>query len=87
VATVKKLRSNGYLKPALMLLLSVPVVYLLSFGPVEWVWLKLRLHKRAAPDRIRHILYKPLEDLYHANFAGGRWYKYYVNFWINLDAP
>src|SRR5262245_31950776 len=70
--------AKHYVKNAVMIMFSLLVIYVLSYGPVSWFWLKLRLHKHPFPDSIYRAVYKPLEDFSRIDSVGGRLYRRYL---------
>jgi hypothetical protein len=95
LVTKKDLKRGAwqYLKPILMIALSLPVLYILSAGPVGWAWEKFALYKFDAPTHVAQLFYSPLLRLYTSDSLAGRLYKGYMDFWlgrpkaVNLAGP
>jgi hypothetical protein len=82
-----KLGALHYVKPGLMILVSLPVLYLLSVGPVNWACIKFNVENyKGISTMVRHI-YSPLEKLYASDSTAARIYKSYLRFWTPKNRP
>jgi hypothetical protein len=76
-----------YLKPGLMILVSLPVLYLLSVGPVNWACIKFNVENYKGTSRMVRRVYSPLDKLYASDSAAARIYKSYLRFWTPKSRP
>jgi hypothetical protein len=70
-----------YLKPALMILLTLLGLYILSVGPARWVCLKFKVFRNhPAFGRTAEAFYSPLNIIRH-NSSADLTFEGYLNFW------
>jgi hypothetical protein len=85
-AITLKTDAKRYLKSAAMILLTLPVLYFLSVGPVVWAWQKFDFSRFQAPTNVATVIYSPLEKLYKSDSNTGRLFKRYIDLVGGLDA-
>jgi hypothetical protein len=73
-----------YIKPFLMLLLSVPVLYILSVGPVAWLLVKFHIPKNSTLLVVVGHVYGPLGNI-SPDSPFGRLYRGYLHLWVNFE--
>jgi hypothetical protein len=76
-----------YVKPALMMLVSLPVLYLLSVGPVNWACIKCNVENHRGTSTMVRRIYSPLDKLYASDSTAARIYKSYLRFWTPINRP
>jgi hypothetical protein len=86
VVTKKDVKRGAwhYLKPALMILLTLPVLYVLSVGPVGALWIKFNLRKEyPALTQGVGAFYEPLTSLSNKDDTlAGRLMVSYLDLWV-----
>jgi len=65
-----------------MILLTLPVLYIISVGPIGWAWQKFDLYRFQGLTTAAAVIYLPLENLYKSDSLAGRIYKRYTEFWL-----
>jgi hypothetical protein len=76
-----------YLKPGLMILVSLPVLYLLSVGPINCACIKFNVENYKGMSTMVRRIYSPLDKLYASDTMAARIYKSYLRFWTPKNRP
>jgi hypothetical protein len=80
-----KRRAWHYAKPALMILLSLPVLYVLSVGPLVFVIRRIEtktLNKHKAAMDVLNAIYSPIvEPALESRSVGGKLMRSYLSLW------
>jgi hypothetical protein len=76
-----------YFKSALMILVTLQVLYLLSVGPVNWACIKFNVENYNGTSAMVRRIYSPLEKLYASDSMAARIYKSYLRFWTPKNRP